>query len=172
MGFCAFFISVVAIKLLVSSTWLGVFHGHRDASPQWLHTVLLYPEQGCWFSVVAVAALLCPRALVWLCARSVPQCVPDAQCCLSTAPWFFTTGVRLWRNKLVLEYFHTEMLNEKKNRVSAIPHAAVYLARPFSGSSRGEFGTNLPCLSSASGCGPGAPTWRPPRGAHRPLPGT
>lgn len=39
------------------------------------------------------------------------------QCCHCAAPWFFTTGVRLWTNKLVLEYFHTEMLNGKnKNK--------------------------------------------------------
>lgn len=102
------------------------------------------------------------------------------QRCHCAAPLFFTTGVRLWTNKLVLEYFHTEMLygknKKKKNQqqieFAAILRAAVYLKRPFSGSFWGELGGDVPCLSSASGCGPGAPTWRHPRGVHRPLPGT
>lgn len=61
------------------------------------------------------------------------------QRCHCAAPLFFTTGVRLWTNKLVLEYFHTEMLNGKNKKkenqqqieFAAILRAAVYLKRPF-----------------------------------------
>lgn len=102
------------------------------------------------------------------------------QRCHCAAPWFFTTGVRLWTNKLVLEYFHTEMLNGKNktkkkpttNRVCSHPACSGLFEAAVPGSSWGELGGDVPCLSSASGCGPGAPTWRHPRGVHRPLPGT
>lgn len=144
-----------------------------------LHAVLLYPEQGCWFSVVAVAVSTCVAvapcavrpAVRSGCSRSAATALPH--CFSQLGSGFGQTN--LFSSIFTLKCY-MEKTNKKKNQqqieFAAILRAAVYLKRPFSGSFWGELGGDVPCLSSASGCGPGAPTWRHPRGVHRPLPGT
>lgn len=144
-----------------------------------LHAVLLYPEQGCWFSVVAVAVSTCVAvapcavrpAVRSGCSRSAATALPRGFSQLGSG--FGQTN--LFSSIFTLKCYMEKTKKKKKpttNRVCSHPACSGLFEAAVPGSSWGELGGDVPCLSSASGCGPGAPTWRHPRGVHRPLPGT